>query len=37
MNIENFNAAVTKLLNDTKYGETKDLTEGRIYWDVNGL
>lgn len=37
LNIDNFNAAVKLLISDAKYGETKDLTEGRIYWDVNGL
>ena len=34
LNIDNFNAAVKLLLSDAKYGETKDLTEGRIWWDV---
>ena len=37
LNIENYNAAVTALCSDAKYGdETRD-TDGRIWWDVKGL
>ena len=37
LNIDNYNTAVQQLVSDSKYGTATDRTEGRIYWDVNGL
>ena len=37
LNIDNYNTAVQQLVGDSKYGTATDRTEGRIYWDVNGL
>ncbi len=37
LNIDNYNSAVQQLVGDSKYGAATDRTEGRIYWDVNGL
>ncbi len=34
LNIENYNAAITALKSDAKYGTDTDKTEGRIWWDT---
>ena len=37
LNLENYNTALQQLMGDSKYGTAVDRTEGRIWWDVNGL
>ena len=37
LNIDNYNAAVQKLVSDTHYGTALDRTAGRIWWDINDL
>ena len=37
LNIDNYNAAVQKLISDQYYGTATDRTEGRIWWDVNDI
>ena len=37
LNLENYNTALQQLIGDSKYGTAVDRTEGRIWWDVNGL
>ena len=37
LNIDNYNAAVQKLVSDSYYGTATDRTEKRIWWDVNDL
>ncbi len=37
LNIDNYNAAVQALCQDAKYGAGVANTEGRIWWDANGL
>ena len=37
LNIENYNIAVQALVSDSYYGKATRDTEGRIWWDVNGL
>ena len=37
LNLENYNTALQQLMEDSKYGNAVDRTEGRIWWDVNGL
>ena len=37
LNIDNYNAAVQKLISDSYYGTATDRTEMRIWWDVNDL
>ena len=37
LNIDNYNAAVQKLISDNHYGTATDRTAGRIWWDVNDL
>ena len=34
LNIDNYNAAITALKSDAKYGTDTDKTEGRIWWDT---
>ena len=37
LNIDNYNAAVQKLVSDSYYGTATDRTEKRIWWDINDL
>ena len=37
LNIDNYNAAVQKLISDEYYGTATDRTEKRIWWDVNDI
>lgn len=37
LNEENFKKAVAGLKEDAKYGSAEDRTEGRIWWDMNGM
>ena len=37
LNIDNYNAAIEALASDGRYGSETRFTNGRIWWDINGL